>query len=395
PAARLEMEVRHPDERHPRPAVGAHRPAAAAPDPGGRLARAEEAAEDSFLDDGLARRRDALVVEREAAEPARRRRVRGDVHVLGAVPEGAEVAGGEEARPGVRSLGPVDAVELRRVADGLVHLQLHLLGVDHDRRHLRGALLGAEQGRRLLGDPRGLALEPEALDVLPPGLCARADVAARVRTHLDGSVADRDGLDQASALDRLLVDLDAVRGEEELALAPGADGRLGDLHVRVAERLPGAQAERDLVVERDRERVALDRGAVGAGAGLEGREHERALRGAARCGRETVGAERGVARSLRREAAVGGEAPRPAGEDADADPLGLRVRQRLDAAVLRRHRLRAAHDGARVRVVGAGAEGRVDRRCTGLAHRPRTLPAATMPSARWWRNWYTRKVEGL
>ena len=82
---------------------------------------------------------DALVVEAEGAEAAGRGRVGGDVHVLGAVAQRAEVARLEEARAGVGGLGPVDAVELGRVADRLVHLQRHLLGVDHDRRHSRRA----------------------------------------------------------------------------------------------------------------------------------------------------------------------------------------------------------------------------------------------------------------
>src|SRR5581483_8972874 len=120
-------------------------------------------------------------------------------------------------------------------------------------------------------------------------------------------------------------------------------------------------------------------------ARLRGRE--RASGVAAGGGREAVGAQRGVAGTLRRQSAVAGEAPRAADEDADADALRLRIAQRLDAPVLRRDRLAPPEDGPGVGVPGPGAERRVDRRCTGLAHRPRTLPAATMPSARWWRNW--------
>jgi hypothetical protein len=137
--AGLEMEVRHPDERHPAPVVGSHRAAGAAPDLRRGLARGEEAAERACRDDRLAPGRNALVVEAEGAEAAGRRRVGGDVHVLGAIPQGAEVLGLEEARPRVGSLGAVDAVELGRVPDRFVHLELHLLGVDHQRRHLRGA----------------------------------------------------------------------------------------------------------------------------------------------------------------------------------------------------------------------------------------------------------------
>ena len=96
--------------------------------------------------------RDAFVVEREAAEPAGRRRVGGDVHVLGAVAQRAEVARLEEARAGVRRLGAVDAVELGGVADGLVHLQRDLVAVEHDGRDAARALVGAQERGRLLRD---------------------------------------------------------------------------------------------------------------------------------------------------------------------------------------------------------------------------------------------------
>ena len=63
--------------------------------------------------------------------------------MLGAVAQRAEVARVEEARAGVGGLDPEHAVELGRVADRLVHLELHLLGVDHDVHHAGGTLGGA------------------------------------------------------------------------------------------------------------------------------------------------------------------------------------------------------------------------------------------------------------
>ena len=298
--------------------------------------------------------------------------VGGDVHVLGAVAERAEVAGLQEARAGVCGLGAVDAVELGRVADRLVHLELHLLVVDHDGRHPGGALVRAEQRGRLLRDPRRLRFESEALDVLPPGLRARADVGARVGAELDDPVADRHRLHAAAALDELLVDLDPVGGEEELSLALGAQRRLGDLDVGVAQRLLDAQAERDLVVERNGEGVSLDRRPVRAGARLERRERPRL--GAAGRGGEPAGAERSVARSLGREPAVGGEPPGAADEHPHADPFALAVAERLDAAVLRPDRLRAPDDRSRIGVARAGPEGGVDGGCTRVAHLCGTLP---------------------
>ena len=278
----------------------------------------------------------------------------------------------QEARSGVGRLGAVDAVELGRVADRLVHLHLHLLRVDHGGRHLRRALVGAEQRGRLLGDARRLAFEAEALDVLPARLRAGADVGARVGADLDEPLADRDRLDEAAALDELLLDLDPVGGEEQLLLALRPDRGLRHLDVGMAKRLLGAQAERDLLVDRDVERVALHRRAVRPRARVD--RGEGAVRRPAGRRRESVGAERGVARALGREPPVGGEPPGAADEHADADPFRLAVGERVDPPVLRADVLRAAHDRPCVGVARPGAERRVDCRCTGFTHRSRTLP---------------------
>jgi hypothetical protein len=56
------------------------------------------------------------------------------------------------------------------------------------------------------------------------------------------------------------------------------------------------------------------------------------------------------------ESSVAGEAPGPADEHSDADPLSLLVVQALDAAVPRPDHLGPAHDDARIRVRGPGAE---------------------------------------
>ena len=56
------------------------------------------------------------------------------------------------------------------------------------------------------------------------------------------------------------------------------------------------------------------------------------------------------------EPPVAGEPPGAADEHAHADPLGLLVVEPLDAAVPRSDHLRAAHDDARIRVRGPGAE---------------------------------------
>src|SRR5215218_2220006 len=74
PLGGLEVQVRHSHERHPAPAVGAHRAGKA------DLARSDPAHEHALADDRLRSRWDALVVEAERPQPFGRRRVRGDVH---------------------------------------------------------------------------------------------------------------------------------------------------------------------------------------------------------------------------------------------------------------------------------------------------------------------------
>jgi repressor LexA len=83
---------------------------------------------------------------------------------------------------------------------------------------------------------------------------------------------------------------------------------------------------------------------------------------------EGASTERGVAGPFGRQPPVACEPPRPADEHAHVDPLGFRVGQRLDAAVLRPDRLRPAHDSTGVRIARPGAERGIDRRCTGLPH---------------------------
>ena len=73
----------------------------------------EIAAEDPLADDRHRLCRHALVVPAERAEPTRQRGVGDDRHEVRPVAEARlELVGRQEARPGVRRLGPEDAVEL-------------------------------------------------------------------------------------------------------------------------------------------------------------------------------------------------------------------------------------------------------------------------------------------
>jgi hypothetical protein len=108
-------------------------------------------------------------------------------------------------------------------------------------------------------------------------------------------------------------------------LALGAHHGDGDLDVRVLHALFRAQAEVDLVGERDGERVLLECGAVLARVRFDGSELRPvpAGRGACELGRP----ERTVPGGLVVEPADPREAPGAVHEDADPDALALAVAQ--------------------------------------------------------------------
>src|SRR5207302_10311555 len=82
------------------------------------------------------------------------------------------------------------------------------------------------------------------------------------------------------------------------------------------------------------ERVALDGRSVRARSRLDGREAARVPTG---CGfGERAGPQGSVARALCGETPVAREAPGPADQHPNSDPLALGVCQCLDATVLRR-----------------------------------------------------------
>jgi hypothetical protein len=248
-----------------------------------------------------------------------------------------------------------------------VHLELHLLRVDHDRRHLRRARVGSEERRRLLADTWGFSLQCERVDVLPAGLRARAAVGARVAADLRDPVARGRRVDPAAALDQLLVGRRPFGGDEHALLALRPHERGGDLHVVVRHALFGAETVSDLVRERDLERVLLDRRAVLTPGQLHGSERAavsagRGLRKGARLGC------RGL-RAVRAQAPVAGEAPSTVDQRADAEALALHVVEPVDPPVPRRDRLRPAKNDPGVCVGGSGGERRGDRLFAELAHR--------------------------
>jgi len=168
-----------------------------------------------------------------------------------------------------------------------------------------------------------------------------------------------------AALDELLLDVDPFRRHEHLPLELSAHGRLRDLDLGTRELVLGREAEVDLLVERDRERVDLGVRFERAGLRLERFEHPLAAAGRAR---ESAGTNSRVAGGGAAQRAGACESPRAVDENAHADAFGLDVGERFDVAVLRRDGLRAAEHTARIGVRSTCAESCVDRIPTEITH---------------------------
>ena len=254
------------------------------------------------------------------------------------------------------------------MADRLVHLQLHLLGVDHDRRHAGRARVGAQQRGRLLGDARRLALEPERLDVLPAGLRARAAVRARIAADLRDA---RRATAKASIPPPHSTSSCSIEAPSEETNTLCSRWARTDAVVTFtsscSQRRLGAQAELDLVGERDRERVA-SRPACGTRpcAASTGASARWCPPGAAFA--NAVACAAAASRALGVEPPVAGEAPGAVDEHAHADALALGVVEPLDAPVAGSDHLRAPDDHPRVRVGRPGAESRGHRLLAKLSH---------------------------
>src|SRR5450756_1110825 len=137
-----------------------------------------------------------LVVEAEAAKGAGQGRIGGDVHQLRAEAKRAELRQLEPRRPGKGRLPAEDPVELDRMTDRLVDLERHLLAAEDQVGRIQGrALIGRQEGARLLGDPRRIGRQIQLADKLPAAgtvLTPDPRVAALLRLALaDGQRRDR------------------------------------------------------------------------------------------------------------------------------------------------------------------------------------------------------------
>src|SRR5258705_315064 len=261
PELRQEVDVGHPDQRDPVPAVGPHRPARLPADPGRGLAAAEIPDEDPVLDERHRLRRDALVVPAERAHPARRRRIGHDIDEVAAVAEAlVELVGRQEARAGVARLGPAHPDELGRVAAALVDLEVELGWVEDDGEPARRALGRSQQRDAFLGQRARVADEVEAAHELVPGGPEWPSVGVGIASPLVLVALDRVGLDAGTDVGERLLGPAAVRRPEGPRLALGVVARLDEGRaLDRAGHLVGGEQVADLLLQGHRERVLLDR----------------------------------------------------------------------------------------------------------------------------------------
>ena len=239
----------------------------------------------------------------------------------------------------------------------------------HDGGHGRRADVGAQQRGRLLArraapPPRGRA--PRRTPSRP----ARSSRRARSGSCalLEDAVAGRDRVDPAAALDELLLDVGAVRGDSTCARGCARTNADVTFTSGLRERLLRAQAELDLVRERRRRTGRARPASRTCRCAARPARGARPLPAGGRA-RTSQRAARRVPGAVRVEPPVAREAPGAVDEHADADALALAVAERLDAAVLRRHRL-VAPTTARASAYSAPAASAASTACRAkLPHR--------------------------
>ena len=323
---------------------------------------------------GVRLRRDALVVVRERPDAPGERGIGGDVHELAPVAKLPAVLRMDEGGARVGLLHPEDAVELDGVTDRLVHLELHLAAVEHQRRDLARALLRGQQLDGLRARPLRLVDEAEPPDVLPPRGGDVAPEGVGERTTLDLALAERRRLDPAARLHGRLIEGGSLAGREARAAAKQVQRRLRERDALDPLHPPARlHQQRDLLLERNVEGVLLHRGVPRRHRRFDRREVHRVAGEAGGRARDLHG-ERGGAIDLRVVSPRGrGESPPAVDQDADAEARGSRPVDALHLLVANGQRLRLVGAGAGVRVLRAGRPGGLDRLPRHIEH-PVILP---------------------
>src|ERR1017187_4949420 len=165
--AGAQADIGHADERHARPAVGAHGAVGARlADGRGGFARGHVADEQAIADDVGGLRGHAFVVEGEGAEAGTvlGARVANHVHDFGAVAQAVQLIEREKTHARVVGLAAQDAVELDGMADRLVDLQGQLRAIEDEVELALRALIGSVQRDGFFGNAGGVADEVPLVD---------------------------------------------------------------------------------------------------------------------------------------------------------------------------------------------------------------------------------------
>jgi hypothetical protein len=140
-----------------------------------------------------------------------------------------------------------------------VDLHVQLRGVQDDRPHASRELRRLDQLQGLVRDALGVAGEVEAADELVAGGSPATPIVG-VAAPLVLVAIDGVGLKAAAGVGDQLLDIAAVGRREDLVLALRGIERLGEREaLHTPQGLIGREEIADLRLERDRERVLLDR----------------------------------------------------------------------------------------------------------------------------------------
>ena len=239
------------------------------------------------------------------------------------------------------------------MATGLVDLKSKLRAVENERRFPARTDIGSQKRNRFRRDPLGIAGKVHLGDVFP-STGALIPERIRMRADLDFRVADRSCCNPAAAFIDALLREGAFRVRKELLIADGDDARFGDFDAGIAPHdLVDPKQEVQLLLQRNREGIDLERSRVGSGA-LHGRTEIDRLTGNLSAG----------LRDLRRKARdafdfnlveirAGCESPGISDQNADAESLAPLVADAIHVSVLHADNLFPLIDHPDVGIPGA------------------------------------------
>ncbi len=265
PVTGFQADVGHANQGDAVPAAGAHGavglllPQLLCGLPAGQVAH-----EDALTHDGGPLGRHTLIVVAEGAQPARQRRVGGDVDVLRTVSEAPELVGGEKRCAGISCFGTEHPVQLDGVATRLVNLQRHLGPVEDHGGHAAGALPGAQQRHGLLSGALRIARQVHGFDKPVAGCALMPAKGVGIRTLLHVAVARRRALHAAAGFDDRLLDERTLGVGKPLVFADALHAGLGHHNAINHLHVPcGCYEHTGLLFQRHLEGVDFHRRDVG------------------------------------------------------------------------------------------------------------------------------------